>query len=80
MTAASSTDASAMGVSTTGTTIAPVLGLLELGVWPQPSFVIPCRTHCEPPGAIWARGLPPGVGTPGGNPVELLSHDSSSPS
>ena len=47
---------------------------------PWPSCVIPGGTHWEPPGAIWARGLLPSVGTPQGDPGELLSHDSSSPS
>ena len=47
---------------------------------PQPSSAIPDRTHWEPTGTVWARGLPAGVGIPGGDPVKLLPHDSSSPS
>ena len=84
-TAASATGASAIGVSAigasaTGTTIAPALGLLELGVWASDLI---CDSQQDSLGATWGhlgKGALPGVGTPGGDPVKLLSRDNSSPS
>ena len=75
-TGTSTTGTSATGVSAIGATVAPALGLLELGVWAS-DFI--CDSRRDSLGAIWARGPPSGADTHGGSPVELLIHDNSSP-